>query len=195
MHERRGDGDDDEEEHGDDVDGVAADAGDLAERREDERADAVAEDVEGEAERGLEGAHAELLHDAPGGGRVNGRGRVDDKGVQADDERNGVALAVGPVVRVGLVVGKVPVDEDGAVLGLLRRDGEGLLLLEIVQRVGLERRLGDVVDAGAVRRDVRQRRRGRGGYRRGVVAICRGIVVEGRRRLECGRPVAEVDGR
>lgn len=133
-----GDGQHHEEDHGGRVDGVPADAGDLAERREDERADAVAQHVQRQAERGLELRHVEPLHDALRRGRVDGRRRVHDKGVEADDGGDEAALPVAPVLRVLGVVAVVPVHEDGAVLCEPGNDGDRLHLFHGVRQLGLE---------------------------------------------------------
>lgn len=118
------DRDDDKEEHGDNVDWVTTDARNLAEGRKDERTNTVAENVEGETESRLEQGDVEFLYDALCGRGVNGRSGVDDKSVKTDDEGNGHALHVGPVVRVRVVIGEIPVDEDGTVLCALWCDGD-----------------------------------------------------------------------
>lgn len=136
--QRRRDGQDDEEEHGNDVDRVPPDPGDLAQGREDEGPDAVAQDVHAQAERGDDIADAELGDDAGDGGDVDGGGGVDDEGVEADEQGEQEALPVGPVVWVGLVVGVVPVDEDGARLCLLGDDGDGFRPRHLGHLVELE---------------------------------------------------------
>ncbi len=115
LDEGRRDGQDDEDEHRDGVDGAAADDGNFAQGGEDERAHAVGEDVEGEGEGGVGGGDAEFGDDAGFAGGVDGGAAVDGKGVGADEGGDETALAVGPVLGVGWIVGRVPVDEDVAV--------------------------------------------------------------------------------
>ena len=110
-----GDGDDDEDEEGDDVDGTAAYDGDFGQGSEDEGTHSVGEDVEGEREGGVGGGDAELFDHASFPGSVDGGAGIDGKGVHADDEGDEEAFLVGPILRVGWVVGGVPVHEDGTV--------------------------------------------------------------------------------
>lgn len=142
LRKGRRDGQDNKQPHRSHVHRIPPDDWDFTQGGEDQRPNPVTQNVEREAEGGLDGADAKGPLDALLGGDVNGGRGVHDEGVEADDERDAEPLPIGPVVRVLRVVAVVPVDQDGTVSCALGDDGDGLGLLEAVVSLFLEALLG-----------------------------------------------------
>ena len=122
---RRRNRQDDEEQESDDVYRTSANEGDFAKRSEDQRPDAIRQDVEGQRQRCVGSIDTEVLNHAEFAGRVDCRAGVHGEGVETYHERDEATFGVGPVLRVGGIVGGVPVHQDVAVRRLLRGDGYG----------------------------------------------------------------------
>lgn len=79
------DGEDDEDQHCDGIDGTSTDYGDFAEGRKNQWAHAVGEDVEGEREGSIGWRDTEFLDDAGFAGRVDCGAAVDGESVGANE--------------------------------------------------------------------------------------------------------------
>ncbi|KAI6757465.1 hypothetical protein HG531_003290 [Fusarium graminearum] len=121
LDQRGGNGDNDEEEHGDDINRITTDARDFTQGRENERPGTVAENIERKTQRGLELTYTEGPHDTF---------------CRGDYQGDAETSVVGPVMRVLFIVAIVPVHEDVAIFGTLWHDGDRLNLFHIMLLVG-----------------------------------------------------------
>lgn len=76
-----GNGENQEDEESDYVNRAAAYSGNLAQRCEEQGADAVSQDVEGQGKGSIEVGNAEMINDSQRARSVNCRSRVDGKGI------------------------------------------------------------------------------------------------------------------